>query len=394
MRFSPKTCQPSCWGWWPRIKTRASSRWAIVFRMNGHVAKLAVFWLFCIVVGGNSRACVPLDIFIYYPLLYEAPGTYSLSNGPQVASGGPVMEVEGGCGYAWTWSCDSGLNWSLDYVDGSVYAVGDIGAATPGIYAEYAVACNESGSYDWDYGYVVVVPNVTIAPIGRVPPNRSKDVSVTVAPSGIPITLQVVASPWAVGSASVSPTSITDSTNVTVTGGEQTGVLKMDHLTLQAVWYGNVLAAQEFFVCAHPQDFGVDGYGELGGGYYYGVWVEYSWSSDSGTPVDLNECWASENLNNFFEDCPPFYMPGLSGGSAFRMGSGSAVDQHGVNKAYVYNYCDGGACYDQDMLWNCHRCGYGEMYYYNFVDHTVYSATLKIRTGVSGAGIVHYQDLE
>ena len=98
--------------------------------MNRHVAKLAVFCLFCVVASENSRACVPLDIEIYYESLYAPVGTYYLSNGPQVVSGGPVKEIGEG-EYAWQWECDSGLNWSLEYVDGDVYAVGDIGAATP-----------------------------------------------------------------------------------------------------------------------------------------------------------------------------------------------------------------------------------------------------------------------
>jgi hypothetical protein len=124
--------------------------------MNRHVAKLAVFWLFCVVVGGNSRACEPLDIQIHYEWSYDLPGAYSLSNGTDVLSGGPVKEVAGGCGYAWYWSGESGLSWSFSYADGYVYGVSNLGAATTGIYELYAVGWNDSNSWDEDYAYVVV----------------------------------------------------------------------------------------------------------------------------------------------------------------------------------------------------------------------------------------------
>jgi hypothetical protein len=125
--------------------------------MNRHVAKLAVFWLFCIVLGGYSHACVPLDIEIHYDWLYPQAGTYNIYNGPEVISGGPVMEI-GEDEYAWQWGCDSGLNWAFDYADGDVYGAKEIGSATPGVYAEYAVGCNGPGSYDTDCAYVVVLP--------------------------------------------------------------------------------------------------------------------------------------------------------------------------------------------------------------------------------------------
>jgi hypothetical protein len=127
--------------------------------MNRHVAKLAVFWLFCVVVGGNSRACVPLDIKIHYPWINAPAGTYLQYNGIDILSGGPVMQIGEGC-WAWMWSCESGLCWEENFVDANTYGVKNLGAATPGTYEEYAIGCNESGSYDTDYAYVLVPADI------------------------------------------------------------------------------------------------------------------------------------------------------------------------------------------------------------------------------------------
>jgi hypothetical protein len=129
--------------------------------MNRHVAKLAVFWLFCVVVGGNSHACTPLDIYIDNWWNCVPVGTYTLSVLAKVESGGPVAIRDEGS-YQWAWDGDPGLVCSYVYTWPDKSTAYGIGSATPGVYGVYVIACNESDSYDWDYGYVVVVGVGTI----------------------------------------------------------------------------------------------------------------------------------------------------------------------------------------------------------------------------------------
>ena len=122
--------------------------------MNRYAAKVLLFCLFCLVICGNSHACTPIDIFLYYHWSYVTYGTYGLSLDAFVASGGPAVD--------WAWYLSSGLAGTVALYDEYQSTAIGLGAATPGIYGVTVYAWNESGSYDWDYAYVIVCPTVQI----------------------------------------------------------------------------------------------------------------------------------------------------------------------------------------------------------------------------------------
>jgi hypothetical protein len=296
------------------------------------------------------------------------------------------------------WDCESGLYWEEDYVDASTYGVKNLGAATVGVYEEHVVGWPESGGPPAEaYAYVVVLPNVSIGPIGRIPPGKTKDVPITVSTTLITIDLSIVSAPGATGSASVYPTSITGSTTVTVTGGSQTSTAKTDHLALSASCGGIPLVSQEFFVCAHPKDFSIVGYAPVTYDPDYGpargILIRYSWGSDSDNPAHLDQCWGSESFSGFTQDQPPFYADGVEGGVPSPMNDGFADDERAVPLAAIHNYCTGSATYLQFITWNCHRCaeegGLGD-YGLNSVEHHISGPPWKITTTV---GIVPFPSI-
>ena len=235
---------------------------------------------------------------------------------------------------------------------------------------------------DDDHDCELTVVGVIIASFDRVPPTKTKSVQVTVNPSltGGSVELDVIRTAGTSGSATVSPTSISSTTNVTVTGGDQTSVGNPDNLSLRAKVDGCVCDSEAFTVCAHPEDdsFYASGAAPLPEplwSTHYGIWVRYRWESDSDVKSHLDQCMCSETFSDIYEDRPPFYVGEVVGKEPFKMDTGIADDYRAVLKSLVYNYRDGHSKYTQEMKYECKRCGFLGDLSTNSVDHHVYWCT-------------------
>lgn len=241
---------------------------------------------------------------------------------------------------------------------------------------------------------------VEIEAFDRVPPTQPKNVQVTVTPSGDTIQLDVIRTAGTSGSATVSPSSITSTTTVTVTGGEQTSVGNPDNLSLRAKLDSSVCDSEAFSVCAHPTGYEVYDCTDLGpeNPNHYGLCAWYEWDSDSGTDGHLDKCKISEDMYHYYEDSPPFYLGGPPDPwPPFYMDGGFAGDVRAVHKDYVHDYTDGWLTYNQDQDWECERCNeYGDLSM-NDISHHVYDSgggDYRIGTAVghSCPGVPCFQD--
>jgi len=216
---------------------------------------------------------------------------------------------------------------------------------------------------------------VEIAAFERVPPTKTKGVQISVNPSGATVQLEVVRTFGTAGSGSVYPTSITGTATVTVTGGSQTSVGHADNMSLRAKAAGCVCDSEAFTVCAHPEDFETDrcdALREPSFSTYYGLEVFYEWASDSGSTSHLDECYLEESFSGAYGDTPPFYDVGTPTATAESMNGGTTGDEQGWKKSKVYNYVDGTAGWDQELKFECKRCGKTDTLSNNSTTFTVY----------------------
>ena len=175
------------------------------------------------------------------------------------------------------------------------------------------------------------------------------------------------------GSATVDPSSITGTTTVTVTGGEQTSVGCANNLSLRAKLDGSCICDTETFsVCAHPEDFEATLCDAVLFWKYYGLEVFYTWESDSGAVTDLDQCHAFESFSNVHGDTPPFYDVGAPEEDDFYMSTGTQPDRQGWLKTSVKNYTDGDAGWDQRIHFICYRCSGYDTLTSNTTTFTVY----------------------
>jgi hypothetical protein len=223
--------------------------------------------------------------------------------------------------------------------------------------SEISVSYTSSGNTTHDKVKLTVI-KVDIAAFDRVSPGKTKQVAVTTTPSPLPagcaISLQCDTDAGNSGSATVSPSSINQTANVTVTGGAQSGLAEKDTIKLKAVFNGNVCASESFTVCAHPINIVKDAnYSSL---ELYGFIVGLNWESDSDVVGDLNQCWFYENVVETQRDTPPFYGSQTLIGAGW-MGSGHGSDKISYPANDVKNYCDGYWIVHQKYKYQCARCG-------------------------------------
>jgi hypothetical protein len=168
------------------------------------------------------------------------------------------------------------------------------------------------------------------------------------------------------GTATVSPTKITRTTTVTVTGGNQTNPKSGGNLKIQASLSGKKVLATSagFTVCAHPLNFknvfdsNIDE--TLQEKHVIGMYVKDSWESDSGAAAlngtlrDLNKVQIKELVLESRPKEPPFHdYP--SDHSDYNLGIIFSTDRHSIL------YPDAGPQADwvkpQLSIYKCDRCG-------------------------------------
>jgi len=229
---------------------------------------------------------------------------------------------------------------------------------------------------------IVMIVDVQIGAIDRIPPTKNKSVQITVSPSDAPqISLDVIMTYGTTGSATVNPTAIEGgTTTVTVTGGAQSS----DPGNLSLRGYPSLTCicdTESFTVCAHPEDFEAalnnpEFLGPPQSDTHYGMIVNYVWGSDSDDVAHLDQCKLSESFENCESDDPPFDLTGCPAGfPTFTMEDGHCGDARVVLKSKVHDYIDGYTTYDQEMKYTCERCTFGDSLSDNEVSHHVYWCT-------------------
>lgn len=146
-----------------------------------------------------------------------------------------------------------------------------------------------------------------------VPPTKTYEVEVIVTPSlescpGQYIELSIINGSADNGTATVSPTRITKTSTVTVTGGDQTKPGHAGKLKIQAKLDGTTVKAESagFTVCAHPQNWRNTFSSDIDGPDGVGVAVQDDWDSDSDTFTHLDQTEISEKVRQGTPTSPPF----------------------------------------------------------------------------------------
>jgi len=211
--------------------------------------------------------------------------------------------------------------------------------------------------------------SVKIAKFDRMPPRKSKSVTITVSPSPLPSGVSVILS-WtvkkgtAVGDIDLSTYSITKTTDVLITAGELQSTssnpkLRLDNVALMAKVNGDMCASEVFTVCAHPTNFRtvVDGVDKGNGMLYF----KYVWDSDSGNINDLDLLEVGEIIKfpgeNFIPPAPflswgPFWTYDLWVNGA----KGFMEDRHTRHGNFMMQLVKGDYPAYQEYGFRCHRC--------------------------------------
>ena len=170
--------------------------------------------------------------------------------------------------------------------------------------------------------YVPLAAPVQAGMPASLPPTKTYAVQVTVEP---PLTgsdfieLSIIGSSVLNGSATVSPSRITKTTTVVVTGGSQTLPRNAGRLQIQAKLNGNDVKAVSdgFSVCAHPLNLKTKFFRDINAGQA-GMIVAETLDSDSGRFADLDQVQWSEVVEPLTRNEPPFNQgSGIINNSAF-----------------------------------------------------------------------------
>ena len=212
----------------------------------------------------------------------------------------------------------------------------------------------------------------------RVAPRQKKQVNVTTIPSPLPagysIALSCDPDPGTVGSATPSPATINETTEVTITGGAQSWGSGDNpapkNIRLKAKVGNRVCGQGEgFTVCAHVTDimaqydheYGLNGYGFV---------VKMAVASDSDNPDDLTKAYMREKVNNHASRIPdpPFIaLSGWSDDDVFVPDQKGYPSPDGRNDSHTWenkqlrmnNLTYGSFTVDQTWQWECRRCTMG-----------------------------------
>lgn len=142
------------------------------------------------------------------------------------------------------------------------------------------------------------------------------------------------------GTATVSPSRITRTTEVTITGGNQTKPGHKEQLKLQAKLDGSTIKASSvgFTVCAHPLNYRDPFHHDIDTPIKVGIAVADDWDSDSGTFADLDKTKISELVDYVGRnDSPPFRARGAMSynNSGYLAGDSNTVDSHTIGRASI-----------------------------------------------------------
>ncbi len=227
----------------------------------------------------------------------------------------------------------------------------------------------------------VTIGQVVIGPVVRTPqlpysvsPTQTGQVSVQYDPLfasiGAQETFSVVGTGGNNGSASVSPSTLTNSGTLTVTGITQTNSGYSGQLFIQATGCNGTLdgTSPGFSVCAHPvavQD--GPGNGLINSGGVAGMWIQIVIKSDSGTDADLNQVQDTELVSISYNHTGSFLA--VPPGSSWNSGYMPAVNVPDDHHTYPVNgpdgildLCDnhggnGSSTVNQMDAFYCQRCG-------------------------------------
>jgi hypothetical protein len=196
-----------------------------------------------------------------------------------------------------------------------------------------------------------------------VPPTKTYEVEATVSPELDPacqyLELSIINVSADNGKATVSPTRITQTTKVTVTGVDQTKPGHGGQLKIQAKLDGATVKAESagFTVCAHPINFRDSFHSDISTAGGVGMRVQDDWDSDSGTFSDLDETEISEVVQMGAVTSPPFAPAAASPlqTSSYLAGNSRTVDSHQEPRPAAGPAAT--LVQDQLSLFKCKRCG-------------------------------------
>lgn len=195
-----------------------------------------------------------------------------------------------------------------------------------------------------------------------VPPTKTYEVEVKVTwskPScpGQQIDLSIINGSADNGTATISPTSITTTSTVTVTGGNQTSPGHGGNLKIQAKLDGSVKAESSgFTVCAHPVNYTDSFVADIDEPGRVGMIVQDGWDSDSGTFADLGEAEISEIVEYDAPISPPYAGGGGANNSLYLRADQLSTDTHTIAPRPAAGPA---ASWErrQVCIFKCHRCG-------------------------------------
>ncbi len=245
-----------------------------------------------------------------------------------------------GYGPIWTWPC-----WIGDWIIQSTFLAAYLEAAV-------TIPCSEV--------------RVSIGGLDRVPPTQPRQVAVTTNPSPLPtgcsISLVCETDANTVGSATVSPSNITQSTTVTITGGQQSWgqgtSAAPNNIKLKAKVGPSVLAQEAFTVCAHPTDFATSRRIDVNDIDLVGVVVNVTWGSDSGSVPHLNKTRRKEAVALSSTNNPPFTdTAGPMTGDWVPGDASQSTDYVLYRRAYIASGPPGDCIFSQLFEFDCERCG-------------------------------------
>lgn len=231
----------------------------------------------------------------------------------------------------------------------------------------------------------------------RVAPTKTQTVSVTTTPSPLPSGVSVSISAdrtyGSEGSATPSPSTITCSTNVIVTGGQQSwgsgNNAAPSNMVLVAQLLGcSVTNGTPFTVCAHVTSITAVYDHEYALTNAYGFVVKLAVASDSDNTNDLDRAYMREKLNRHASQIPdpPFIVQsGWSDDDVFNPTNGETCnilrdDSHLTcnGDLEMTNLTYGSYNIDQTWQWECRRCSEGTWH-----DDTHYTITRTV-AGTNG----------
>ncbi|MGH8430576.1 MAG: peptidoglycan-binding domain-containing protein, partial [Solimonas sp.] len=193
-----------------------------------------------------------------------------------------------------------------------------------------------------------------------VPPRKTYKVDVTIQPAlpaGQVVEIEIINGSNDNGTATVSPTRLSASGQVTVTGDRQTSPGHAGQLRVQAKRNGKILATSDgFSVCAHPSAVRITSSKQLVGPKHMGISVRIQIESDSDLVTDLDNAVMNELVEQVHRDSPPFSATGQILASPFyqKIGDGKGTDEHGFRP---FPGDKGELVVEQVHVFKCSRCG-------------------------------------